>query len=109
MNRNGLLALAVLFTALVFVACGSTAGESAPVPATSTPVATPESEISIITESPETNFDAFIAQMPDADVACLNAELGTERLREMAGGDIELNEEENLIVSSCFSNEFVVG
>ena len=109
MNRRTLpLSLAILF-AVLFVGCGSAAAEPTAVPPTSTPAPTPTPAISIITESPELDFDAFLAQMPEADVECITAEFGTDRMRELAAGTTELDEAENTALSNCFSNEFVVG
>jgi len=107
-SRIFLIPIVLLITSLL-AACGGTAAEPTAVPATSTPAPTPTPAISIITESPELNFDAFVAQMPKADVECLTAKLGAGRLKELATGGIELSEEEDAIMSACFSNEFVVG
>lgn len=109
MKRRTLLALITLLSVAVFAACGSTAAEPTEVPATATPVPTSTPAISIITESPELDFDAFVAQMPEADVECLTTNLGQDRLRELASGTIELSAEETQVMENCFSNEFVVG
>jgi hypothetical protein len=109
MNNRVLLVLIAVLISAVFVSCGDTAAEPTAVPATSTPAPTPTPSISIITESPELDFDAFLAQMPKADVECLTTELGVDRLKTLAAGGIELSDEEDAIMSACFSNEFVVG
>jgi hypothetical protein len=109
MNRRILMVLVFGVISAAAVACGSTAAEPTAVPPTSTPAPSPTPAITIITESPDQNFDAFIAQLPEADVACLTAEVGEERLKALAVGDIEPSDEENAIFNACFSNEFVVG
>ncbi len=109
MNRSSFLISFVLLMAVVFGACESAVAEPTAVPPTSTPAPTPTPAIAIITESPVLNFDAFVAQMPDADIECLTRELGEGRLKELATGEIELSVAENDIMSGCFSNEFVVG
>lgn len=109
MNSRKVLVPILVVMSVAFVACGGAAAEPTAAPATSTPAPTPTPAISIITESPELDFDAFIAQMPAADVDCLTTNLGAERLEELATGGIELSDEENAVMSTCFSNEFVVG
>jgi len=111
MNRSSMLISLVLIFAVVFVACGSTAAEPTPAPPTPTPTPAPTATpaISVITMSPEQDFDTVIGQMPEADVACIMAELGESRLKELATGTTELSEKENDILTGCFSNEFVAG
>jgi hypothetical protein len=109
MNHRVLVASLALLTTVILFGCGSAADEPTAVPPTPTPAPSPTPSIFIITESPELNFDAFVEQMPPADVDCLFATLGEERMRGLAAGTTELNEAETDAMESCFSNEFVVG
>ncbi|MBT3995541.1 MAG: hypothetical protein HOF01_07050 [Chloroflexi bacterium] len=95
--------------AIVFAACGNAASEPTEVPPTATPAPTSTPSIGIITESPETDFDAFLSQIPEADLACFNAKLGEDRMKSLALGEIETTDEEDAAIQGCFSNEFVVG
>jgi hypothetical protein len=109
MYRRSLLVPIFALVAIVFIACGGTAAEPTEVPPTATPAPTSTPAIGIITESPETDFDAFLSQLPEADVECFTAKLGEERMKSLALGEIETTDEEDAAIQGCFSNEFVVG
>ncbi|MDG0866667.1 DUF6810 family protein [Candidatus Lucifugimonas marina] len=109
MKRSLLILIAIALVAAFLIACGSTAAEPTAAPATSTPVPTPTASIAIISDSPETDFDAFLSQIPESDVECFTAKLGEDRMKALALGEIELDEDEETAIQGCFSNEFVVG
>lgn len=109
MNRSLLIALVLAMVSAFVVACGSTAAEPTVVPSTSTPVPTPTASIAIISDSPETDFDAFLSQVPESDVECFTAKLGEDRMKALALGEVELDEDEETAIQGCFSNEFIVG
>jgi hypothetical protein len=95
--------------AVVFIACGSVEAEATEVPPTATPIPISTPSIRIITESPETDFESFLSQIPEADLKCFSTKLGEDRMKALALGEIDLNDEENTAIQDCFSNEFVVG
>ena len=109
MNRRSLIFVIIALISVFLVACGGTAAEPTEVPATSTPAPTSTPAIGIITESPDMDFEAFLAQIPEADVECFTAKLGEDRMKALALGEIELNDDEESSIQGCFSNEFVVG
>ena len=109
MNSRIYLIPIMLLIAIVAGACGSTAAEPTSAPPTSTPAPTPTPSIGIITESPETDFEAFLSQIPESDLECFTAIIGEDRIESLALGEIELSDEEEESIQGCFSNEFVVG
>lgn len=108
MQRSPFLISIALLMTVVFVACGSAAAEPTAVPPTATPKPTPIPRISIITASPEQDFDGFIEQMPEADALCLTEAIGVERLSALAAG-AEQDASERDVLARCFSNELVAG
>ena len=95
--------------AFVFIACGSVEVEPTEVPPTATPIPISTPSILIITGSHETDFESFLSQIPEADLKCFSTKLGEDRMKALALGEIDLNDEENTAIQDCFSNEFVVG
>ncbi len=110
MNRRGLLISVGPLLAFLFVACGGDAEPTAvPPTSTRTPAPTPPaSSISLITVSPQEDFEGFVAQMPEADAECLISSLGEPRLAELAAG-ADSTSHEQAMLGGCFSNELVVG
>ncbi len=109
MYRRSLLVPIFVLVVSVFIACGSAPAELTKATPTVTPLPTSTPSIGIITESPETDFEAFLSQIPEADVECFTAKLGEDRMKSLALGEIETTDEENEAIQGCFSNEFVVG
>ena len=95
--------------AFVFIACGSVEVEPTEVPPTATPIPISTPSILIITGSHETDFESFLSQIPEADFKCFSTKLEEDRMKALALGEIDLNDEENTAIQDCFSNEFVVG
>ena len=95
--------------AFVFIACGSVEVEPTEVPPTATPIPISTPSILIITGSHETDFESFLSQIPEADFKCFSTKLEEDRMKALALGEIDLNDEENRAIQDCFSNEFVVG
>lgn len=108
MNNRGFVMLVGMLLAIVFVSCGSATTEPTAVLPTSTVAPTPLPQIAIITANPESDFDAFVSQIPTADYDCMAGGLGEDRLKELAAGE-EPVESEQLTLSNCFSNELVAG
>ena len=67
MNNRGFVMLIWMLLAIVLVSCRSATTEPTAVPPTSTVVPTPIPQIAIITANPESDFDAFVSQIPSAD------------------------------------------
>ena len=109
MYRHSFLIPIFALVAVVFIACRSVEAEPTEIPPTATaiPISTPS--IRIITESPETDFESFLSQIPEEDLKCFSTKLGEDRMKALALGEIDLNDEENTAIQGCFSNEFVVG
>ncbi|MGY8879748.1 MAG: hypothetical protein ACKVKV_03665 [Dehalococcoidia bacterium] len=86
MYRRSLLVPVFAFVAIVFIACGSSPAEPPKATPTVTALPTSTPSIGIITESPETDFDVFLSQIPEADVECFTAKLGEDRMKSLALG-----------------------
>ncbi|MDA1280733.1 MAG: hypothetical protein O3B95_11985 [Chloroflexi bacterium] len=94
--------------AILAAACGSAAAEPTAVPPTSTPAPTPVPRLKIIAPAAVNDIEGFLAQMPEADVACLTSSVGPERFTALVSG-AELEDSERDGVARCFSNQLVLG